>query len=320
MGNETGIWDDSALINAFNDAISKYKMHSKGYQDNSAEGEKERSAAENVSDQIDQSHEATGQIGVLDIDNAVLNTGSDAGIANDLPQSQESYHANLHAQEEAFMNMSNIPYTQKALDGFSYSQDVGDYGKLLSQYYELEEQRQKVLQQLHQTGYWNYQGIVEGSGSSAQWAASSTFQEQHQVPTHQYSLPEVLSSCCHCVCPCLVAQCSSLPCCALGGSCVSNIGTDVNTASCKMGPQKSSSFEDDGIVKTSMGAAERAISLSKMMKSTASNIHEGPSTSTTGLSTDYLQGYLRGQIRGSEELTRTLKDVLHVVKRLDLNK
>ncbi|XP_043696244.1 uncharacterized protein LOC122646708 isoform X2 [Telopea speciosissima] len=273
MGKETDIWDDSALINAFNDAISKYKMHNKGYQDNSAEGEKERNTAENVSDRIDQSHDDTRQIEVHDDGNAVSNTGPEAGIANDLPQSQESYHANSHGQE-AFMQTSHIPHTQKVLDGFSYSQDVGEYNKLLSQYYELEEQRQKVLQQLHEAGYWNYQGIGEGSGSSAQWGACSTFQEQHQVPIHQSSLPGVVSSCCPYVCPCLVAPCSSLPCCASSGSCVSNIGTDVNTASCMMGPQKSSSFEDDIVVKTGLGAAERAISSFKMTKSSASNIHE----------------------------------------------
>ncbi|KAJ4952511.1 hypothetical protein NE237_029343 [Protea cynaroides] len=274
MGKETDIWDDSALINAFNKAISKHKkMHGQGCQDNSTKGAKEISTAENISYRIDESHKATGQIELHDNDNAVLNTGTDVGKANDLPQSQECYHANSHAQE-AFMQTPNVPYTQKALDGFSYSQDAGEYGQLLNQYYELEEQRQKVLQQLHQAGYWNYQGIGEGSGSSAQRGACSTSQEQHQVPTNQLFLPGVLSSCCPYVCPCFVAPCSSLPCCALGGSCVSNIDPDVRTASCTMSPQKSSSLEDDSVVKTGLGAADRAISSFKMTISSASNIRE----------------------------------------------
>ncbi|KAJ4959270.1 hypothetical protein NE237_026381 [Protea cynaroides] len=274
MGVETDIWDDSALVNALDDAICRYKtIHSKAYHDNSTEGGKAITTAEDTSDRIDESHEDSRQTEVHDNDNAISNTAIDVGKANDLPQIQESYHAISHAKG-VFMHTSNVPYTQNALDGFSYSQDVGEYTHILSQYYELEEQRQKVLQQLHQAGYWNNQDIGKGSGSSTQWVACSTSQEQHQVPTHQSSLPGMPSSCCPYVCPCLVAPCSSLPCCASSGTCVSNIGTDVGTASCMMGTQKSSSLEDDGVIKTAIGAAESAISSLKMKKIDASTIHE----------------------------------------------
>ncbi|CAK9146042.1 unnamed protein product [Ilex paraguariensis] len=60
MGKEGDLWDDSALINAFDDAISKYKkMHSTRGHNSSVEGGKGVSSKEqNLSELVDENHGA----------------------------------------------------------------------------------------------------------------------------------------------------------------------------------------------------------------------------------------------------------------------
>lgn len=68
------------------------------------------------------------------------------------------------------------------------------YNQLLKQYYELEEKRQKVLEQLYQcsAGGWNYQDVSAGFDIGTQWGTSSACQE-HPVsasqPSHNPAIP-----------------------------------------------------------------------------------------------------------------------------------
>lgn len=68
------------------------------------------------------------------------------------------------------------------------------YNQLLKQYYELEEKRQKVLEQLYQcsAGGWNYQDVSAESDIGTQWGTSSAYQE-HPVsasqPSHNHAIP-----------------------------------------------------------------------------------------------------------------------------------
>lgn len=75
--------------------------------------------------------------------------------------------------------------------------DLEEYNHLLKQYYELEEKRQKVLEQLYQCGAggWNYQDVNAGSDVGTQWGTSAANQE-HPVsasqPSHYPEIPSYL--------------------------------------------------------------------------------------------------------------------------------
>ena len=176
----------------------------------------------------------------------------EAGETSNLMSSENNHVVDSFVQEP---NASS-PYLQHAQDGaqgYSGTQGAEDYTQLLNQYYELEEQRQKILQQLQHLGNWNYQD----SGSTVQWGAHSASQEP---PMGQPSY----TAYCPYVCQCLVAPCS------FGGACVGktcgatpNIGQNGN----------SPSFKDGNIIETAIGAAERALSSFKIKSPGNSNFH-----------------------------------------------
>ena len=152
--------------------------------------------------------------------------------------------------------------------GYSDLQGVQDYNQLLSQYYEVEDKRQKILQQLQQFGSWNYPCSAESCSAAAQWSTSCTSQE-YSIPTNQASHS---TSCCPYVCQSLVTPCTSYPCCSLGGTCVGETSTEQNGA---MAHGSILTVIDDDIVKTAMGAAERAISSMTTKSSIDPNVNEG---------------------------------------------
>lgn len=172
---------------------------------------------------------------------------------------------------ESHVDSSNGLHVQN-LNGYSYSQGAEDYNQLLSQYYELEDNRQRILQQLQQFGGYNYQCPAEGSGSGSgvHWGIFSTSQDQ-SVAASRTSLPSFVCSCCPYASPCSLAPCSSFPVCSLGGTCSGRTCTDSSTA---MGLGKPSPLIDGDVVKTAMAAAEGAISSMKM-KTSANSGMEG---------------------------------------------
>ncbi|XWS49514.1 hypothetical protein CRYUN_Cryun12cG0009700 [Craigia yunnanensis] len=249
MGKEGELWDDSALIDAFNNAMSQYKrMH--GMKNNEA----------NVSAVTDQSaDEAKKHRDAGENCNATSNTGTEMDEAKDLQPVKENNA--VHSQKpEPYIDSSTSLRMQDNQDGnkgYSDLQGAQDYNQLLSQYYEVEDKRQRILQQLQQFGSWNYQGSAEGSSTAAQWGTCCTSQE-YLIPTSQASHSSVVCSCCPYVCQSLVTPCTSYPCCSLGGTCVGKTSTELNGA---MAHGNFPTGIDGGIVKTAMGAAERAISL-----------------------------------------------------------
>lgn len=189
-----------------------------------------------------------------------------------------------------YMSSSN---DQNVHNNYLNTQCVEDYNHLLNQYYELEDQRQKILQQLYQFGSWNYQG----SDSSVQWGTFSASQEhqvpaaqascqtdstvqlgttsasqEHQVPAAQVSYPTVACSCCSSVCPCLVGPCTSLPACTSGGACTGKLCDDTSAGGHN---GNSLSIKEDDLIKTAMGAVDRALSSLKTKASGGSDIGEG---------------------------------------------
>ncbi|KAF3953482.1 hypothetical protein CMV_021081 [Castanea mollissima] len=283
MGKEGDLWDDSALLNAFDSAMSKYKehnkgvhnrlrtapheaeiMHSKNGHETSTEGGKAiGSTEESVSANVNGTHEARRDAD--EKSNVASSTAVYSGETSNLSEVKENHCVDSHVPEP-YINSSNSLLEQDASKDSSYYHGAEDYNKLLNSYYELEENRQKILEQLHQYGGWNYQY------SGVQWGSCSTSQE-HAIPANLDSHPNVVCSCCPCVYQCLAAPCTSCPGCSLGGTCVGKTCADASMAMVP-GSERSCLLKDGNIVQTAMGAAEKALSSVKPQLSGDSNINE----------------------------------------------
>eukprot|EP00257_Ricinus_communis_P025657 XP_025013071.1 uncharacterized protein LOC8278511 isoform X2 [Ricinus communis] len=225
MGKGEELWDDSALINAFDNAMSSYKkMHSRKSKDNSADVS---------SASTDQSHAA-----ISDLDeksNVPSNAAIELGEAKKLTAVQENHH--LDSIEPQPGIYSSGGQDALAVNDYSYVQNSEGYNQLLTQYYDIEEKRQRILHQLQQLGGYDYHYPAEGFGSSQQWA----------VP------------------------CTSFSACSFDGTCDGKL---CNNSSEVMGLAKSVPLVDGDIVKIAMGAAERAISTTKTISSINSGTKE----------------------------------------------
>ncbi|CAL1376230.1 unnamed protein product [Linum trigynum] len=231
MGKGDELWDDSALLNAFDDAISKYKKyHGKEGQEKSADS----------GDVL--AHSLTAGIllllwrKVMEYQGRWMKLGK---VHHNLQSSRTDYA--LHHRMKIILQ---------------------DYNELLSQYYELEEKKQKVLEQLQQLGGYYYQDPAEVSGSASQLANCSTFQD-HSVPAANQTYASVACICTTC-CP-YASHCPAVSCC--GGK----LGTESAMVTCR---GKSCPLGESDMVKTAMEAAERAM-LSMKGKSSDNNGVEG---------------------------------------------
>ncbi|CAK9146041.1 unnamed protein product [Ilex paraguariensis] len=196
---------------------------------------------------------------------------------------------------EPHIDSSNGQQAQDVLNGYSDTHFELDYNQLLNKYYELEEQRQNILQQLNQFGSWEYQG----SGSSVQCGTTSTYQEQ-QVAAAGASYPPVVCSYCPYGCHSLVAPCTSLHACSLSGpsvekTCAATSVVDVNS--------KPFSLEDAGYVKMAMGATERALS---SLKTKASGNDDVNTSEEKEKEVDINVGHLAQSSSSETDLTTVL--------------
>ncbi|KAE8703424.1 NAD(P)-binding Rossmann-fold superfamily protein isoform 1 [Hibiscus syriacus] len=221
MHKESELWDDSALIDAFDNAMSKYKkMHGL------------KSSQANVSFSVHQSGDAA--IKPRDAGeniNAGVITGTETEAANDLEPVEENSSVKLQALEQYIDSTTSLPMqdNQDGNNGVSHLQGAHDYNQLLGQYYEVEERRQTILQQLQQCDSWGYEYSAEGSSSAAQWRTSCDYQE-YPIPTSQVSQSTVICSCCRYACQSLVTPCTQYPCCSLAGTSVGKINAEPNGA------------------------------------------------------------------------------------------
>ncbi|KAL8196329.1 hypothetical protein R6Q57_025329 [Mikania cordata] len=205
MAKNGVLWDDSALVKALDDAISKYKvMHDKGGDNGSLKEER-------------------------------ITKDTEEGVPNVFSESNEA--------KSAYVEMNNITVTEKRTsevveqhEGVSNGDQIQDncsnanaegaehYNLLLGQYNAVEEQRQKLLEQLYQYGNWDPQSY--GYGYSAGYDS-----QYHTISAPQTSGPP-MCSCRPYVCP-------------------------YSTSLAKNG--SSVSVEDDGFIKAAMGAVDKAI-------------------------------------------------------------
>ncbi|KAI9089909.1 hypothetical protein K1719_028879 [Acacia pycnantha] len=244
MGKEGDLWDDSALICAFDQAISTYKiMHSSKNKNNSVETEQMTSSIGEIDPKSNNFYEN-------------LETRSNADEMSSIPGNAHPGETvnGSYLEENACPDSlagQNLGHSADGHNSFSHTQGVEDYNRLVGQYYELEEQRQKILEQLNQYSGWNYQytDSVFNSGVP-QYNFQSSMSEYH------VSDPNVICSCCPCCSQCVLPPCTSVPGCSLGGT---SVGKPCNNYSVMTCPEKSFS-QDDKILKTAMEVAERAMS------------------------------------------------------------
>ncbi|XP_024961215.1 uncharacterized protein LOC112501741 isoform X2 [Cynara cardunculus var. scolymus] len=165
------LWDDSALVKAFDDAISKYKiMHGKGGDEDLLKEEK-------------------------------ITKGTEENAPIIMNGSNEVKSANVETDNKTTDMTKNITHTREATDSSvaeKCSSEVIDkctppsivvqvdaesaeaYKRLLDQYNAVEEQRQKLLEQFSQYGNWDYQEgkkgqeVETGSTNVAQDRTSQT--------------------------------------------------------------------------------------------------------------------------------------------------
>ncbi|XP_061343101.1 uncharacterized protein LOC133289219 isoform X2 [Gastrolobium bilobum] len=259
MGKEGDLWDDSALINAFDHAVSTYKkMHgSSKHKDSSAE-------AERVIDENDSNVETT------------RDADKKSNIpATDVPDSGETSHAskfeeNDHAGslvEQPCLDSTSGQDIQNAHNGYAYAQGVDDYNLLVGQYYELEEKRLKILEQLNQYAGWNHQYVATVSSSAVPYPNS----QDYSMSTYQVSDPNIVCSCCPCFSQCPLAPCTSAPGCSLGGP---RAGKPCNNHTVEMDHKTLFPCEDGKIREMAMGAAEKALSTIRTTISGDFNVNE----------------------------------------------
>ncbi|KAL8112726.1 hypothetical protein AgCh_020146 [Apium graveolens] len=259
MGNEEEqVWDETILIKAFDTAISTFKvMHGmEGQKSSSVKEEDVGSQQQNAAGLVSESNEVNRDF-ETDV-NAVASTTETKETVNP-PQDDGSIVGEIDGQ-----NLQT---------GYSNTQSTEDYNHLLSQYYEVEVQRQNILNQLYQYGSWDYGGY----DASMQGGTNSASQE-HQVPaqascptdtieqmngtsaSQELQVVKPQTGClavAHSCCSCMLGPCTSLPACTLGGACVGEFG---HTTSVTGHNGNSSSVEKDDLVNIAMGAADRALS------------------------------------------------------------
>ncbi|KGN55721.1 uncharacterized protein LOC101203762 isoform X2 [Cucumis sativus] len=228
MGLDKMYWDDSMIVKAMDEAMWKYKiMHGHEVPRVSSEGGGVVNGC-GKSDELKRSVDEESYIGENNVEFGVEETTStleakeNIGVEPSMACTDfsDALHVEVEETQEEPVEDSNLNLKGE------------EYNRLLKQYYELEEKRQKILEQLYQCGAggWNYQNVNAGSNVGTQWGAYAANQE-HPVsasqPSYYPAMPSYLPT--------------SYP--------------------IVVGPQ-STSLDDGDIIKTAMDSATRAISSS----------------------------------------------------------
>lgn len=214
MGNEADLWDDSALIHAFDNALSNYKlMHNQGLV---------IQADNNISTLITQTCEPRNSEKDGSDDAASKIEAGVVSLPDNGHHQLESGDPNITASS---MNGQNVQSNQT---GIADTQSLEDYNQLLIRYNELEDQRQKVLQQLSQFGYWDYENYNASGGDHHTMPPAMTASQEHQAYATPGSCSNVECTCCPYWCQILSASCTSLSNGGLGAVSVDNVGNPIS--------------------------------------------------------------------------------------------
>ncbi|KAI3691982.1 hypothetical protein L6452_31786 [Arctium lappa] len=230
------LWDDSALVKALDDAISKYKiMHVKGGENDLLKEERIAKGTEesahiimNGSNEVKSAYVETDDK-ATDVAKNTAHTGEamDSSVAEKCPS---------EVIEQRTTPTNGVQVNAESAEA---------YNLLLDQYNAVEEQRQKLLAQFSQYGNLDYQGYGYGYDYGAAYDS-----QYHTVPAPQPS-GHPICSCRPYVCPYSTAPCTSM---AAASSCETCAGS---TALAHNG--SSVPLEDGDFIKAAMGAVDRAI-------------------------------------------------------------
>nr|GEW89293.1 hypothetical protein [Tanacetum cinerariifolium]GFB29866.1 hypothetical protein [Tanacetum cinerariifolium] len=223
------------MINYFdfcNETIFAQILHLKEGDNGSPKEEKTtKDTEENLHNVLDESNEPKSPH--VETDDNITDIPKDTTISVSEKSTSEVV--------EQHVDPSNGDQVHEADGTYTNAENAEHYNVLLNQYNAVEEQRQKLLQQLYQYGNWDYQGYGYGYGSA--------YDSQYQtVPAAQTSEPPVCS-CRPYVCPYSTAAVSSPETCVAGTALAHN-GNSV-------------SLKDDDFIKAAMGAVDRALSFNK---------------------------------------------------------
>ncbi|RCV07901.1 hypothetical protein SETIT_1G283100v2 [Setaria italica] len=280
MGKGGELWDDSALVDAFDRAVATYKeMHGKSNRATPCEDEKPEhaaaaAAAAAATAQVEEAVTAETADEHREKDANRDNTACGMAETPQLPSEEKQAVEQAPLQETDPGKETHVPESKAISDAtdadgnVSSSQQTWEYNELLRQYYELEEKSRNVLQQLQQANYWNYQA----SGYS------STTQQQ-QIPAYSATAPDphsstTQSSCCYWNVPLV-----SVSCCSAGqpsegsasmppsGGCSVSLTCDQCPGASTTYPSISNSMQlptklspnDDQVAKAAMMTAEGAL-------------------------------------------------------------
>ncbi|XP_057799415.1 uncharacterized protein LOC131015158 [Salvia miltiorrhiza] len=270
MGKEGELWDDSALIKAFDHAISKYKMmHGKGgdkaiinTEENLPGAGADNGSIENGSNtefvQNDDSHfngleTATKVVETAEILVSTEDSPSELGSSAqcvDISNIQERHvpptndiSATTSVSQGEHTVSTDLKYQN---DTTCYLDGSEEYSKLLNKYYEVENQRQHILQQLNQYSNWDHQYPFSSTSATQEYQAS--------VPQPY----ETVACNCPYGCQNWVVPCNSSPAAYSGSKYIHT------TCLAKGSPDANSGLKKDpDFVNTAMAAAEKALSLTK---------------------------------------------------------
>lgn len=191
----------------------------------------------------------------------------DSGDTSNESKLEEDHHIESLVDQPCLDSTSGQGI-QSEQSGYAYAEGVDDYNKLVAQYYELEEKRVKILEQLNQYGSLNYQNGAAVSSSSVPYCNS----QEYSMAAYQVSDPNTVCTCCPCYSQCLPEPWTSGHGCSLGGL---SVGKPCNNASAETDHKMSFPCEDDKIRKMAMGAAEKALSTIRTTMSGDFNVNEG---------------------------------------------
>ncbi|KAJ6811391.1 uncharacterized protein M6B38_153560 [Iris pallida] len=305
-GSSSELWDDSALLDAFDHAMDTFKDMRTRRDDGGSHGEENTA----VSDEKDRlpTEKRTRHIKPEDDDNIIPNETTDASVhdkdteaaTEDLSGQETQFGANLNASESDHPHSSGLPHADGNGYGYSDQQNM-EYEQLLKQYYELEEQKQRVVQQLNQTNYWNYQTPVQ----------SSTYQT-NQVSADNTFAQGLNNPCSLCSCQCISVPLVPTSACVIGGmpggcysSCPSLMAYCSGAQSHEVPCGSHVPVGNDSAVKTGMLAAEKAINSMKLEIGAASNScgEKEKGEKSSGI----LEGNLSQAVSSGSDFTAVLK-------------
>ncbi|CAL0314175.1 unnamed protein product [Lupinus luteus] len=237
MGKEGVLWDDSALINAFDHAISTYKkMDGKKNKDSSTEPERVINSGTELNDSNVEfpNYHTTRNRDVDKKSNTPVTDAPDSD-GNTYVSKLEENHVVESQADQPHIDSKSSQDIRNAQNSYAYAPGADDYNQLVAKYDELEEKRLKVLEQLSRYGGLSYQYVATASAAGVPYSNSQDYSKS----AYQCSDANVACTCC------------------LGGS---RAGKLCDSQSLEMDHKMLSPCEDDKIHKMAIGAVEKALS------------------------------------------------------------